>query len=180
MPHTPDGRRESPYLIPSGDVPSWRASEILPGLFQGGTHDADVVQVAHAGSGFGEPRPYDAVVTLYAWAQPVPWEVEELRYGFGDCDIALANTERILRAAHWAWRRWLSGDRVLIRCQAGLNRSGLVTALVLMLEGSDAESAIRRIPQRRSPWALCNHDFVTWLTHHASSALAQLPQLPAP
>src|SRR3954452_10984146 len=172
MPHTPDGRRESPYLIPSGDVPSWRASEILPGLFQGGTHDAAVVQVAQAGAGFGERRPYDAVVTLYAWAQPVPWEVEELRYGFGDCDIALADTERILRAARWAWRRWVAGDRVLIRCQAGLNRSGLVTALVLMLEGYDAESAIALIRERRSSWALCNDQFVVWLRSEAASAVA--------
>src|SRR3954453_15503791 len=171
MPHTPDGRRESPYPIPAGDVPSWRASEILPGLFQGGTRDDDVVQVAQAGSGFGGHRPYDAVVTLYAWAQPVPWEVEELRYGFGDCDIALADTERILRAARWAWRRWQSGDRVLIRCQAGLNRSGLVTALVLMLEGYDAESAIALIRERRSSWALCNDHFVDWLLNEAEASL---------
>src|SRR3954468_16143267 len=172
MPHIPDGRRESPYFIPAGDVPSWRASEILPRLFQGGTRDDDVVQVAQAGAGFSERRPYDAVVTLYAWAQPVPWEVEELRYGFGDCDIALADTERILRAARWAWRRWIAGDRVLIRCQAGLNRSGLVTALVVMLEGPDAECAIALIGERRSSWALCNDHFVAWLLSEAGSTVA--------
>src|SRR3954454_1122396 len=163
MTHIPDGRRESPYTIPRQDVPSWRASEIAPGLFQGGTRDDDVVQVAQAGLSFGGNRPYDAVVTLYAWAQPVPWEVEELRYGFGDCDIALADTERIMRAARWAWRRWRSGDRVLIRCQAGLNRSGLVTALVLMLDGYDAAAAISLIRRHRSSWALCNRPFVDWL-----------------
>src|SRR3954471_6435074 len=176
MPHTPDGRRESPYLIPSGDVPSWRASEILPGLFQGGTHDAAIVQVAQAGAGFGERRPDDAVVTLYAWAQPVPWEVEELRYGFGDCDIALADTDRILRAARWAWRRWAAGDRVLVRCQAGLNRSGLVTALVLMLDGYDAAAAISLIRRQRSSWALCNKHFVDWLLTEGEAALTPYRQ----
>src|SRR3954452_525404 len=176
MPHTPDGRRESPYTIPSGNVPSWRASEILPGLFQGGTRDDDVVQVAQVGSGFGGHRPYDAVVTLYAWAQPVPWEVEELRYGFGDCDIALADTDRILRAARWARRRWRSGDRVLIRCQAGLNRSGLVAALVLMLEGYDAEDAIALIRQQRSRWCLCNEHFVAWLSRQAPTLIAPYRQ----
>ena len=176
MPHVPDGRRESPYTIPAGDVPSWRASEILPGLFMGGTRDDDVVQVAQPGAGFGDERPYDAVVTLYAWAQPVPWEVEELRYGFGDCDIAFSDTERILRAARWAWRRWVAGDRVLVRCQAGLNRSGLVTALILMLEGYDAASAVELIRERRSSWALCNQHFVTWLVSEGGRAVASHQQ----
>src|SRR3954452_20248123 len=176
MPPTPNGRRESPYTIPTSDVPSWRASEIVPGLFQGGTDDADVVQVAQAGSGFGGNRPYDAVVTLYAWAQPVPWEVEELRYGFGDCDIAMSDTERILRAARWAWRRWTAGDRVLIRCQAGLNRSRLVTTLVLMLEGYEAVSAIALIRQRRSRWCLCNEHFVAWLSRQAPTLIAPYRQ----
>src|SRR3954452_21060349 len=176
MPHTPDGRRESPYTIPTSDVPSWRASEIVPGLFQGGTHDADVVQVAQAGAGFGDERPYDAVVTLYAWAQPVPWEVEELRYGFGDCDVRFADLDRVLRAARWAWRRWQDGDRVLIRCQAGLNRSGLITALVLLLDGWDPAAAVTLIRQQRSRWALCNESFVSWLLDEATTLVAPYRQ----
>jgi hypothetical protein len=130
----------------------------------GGTADHDVVHIGTLRRfDLDEPRPFDAVVTLHAWAQPVSWEVEELRYGFADGDLAAADVVRVVRAAKWAWQRWRSGDRVLIRCQAGLNRSGLVTALVLMQEGLPAREAIRMIRERRSPWALCNNAFVDWL-----------------
>jgi hypothetical protein len=154
----------APRWVARGEAPTWHASEILPGLFMGGTADHDVVHMAaDRRFDFGRQRPYDAVVTLYAWAQPVSWEVEELRYGFGDGDLDCIDVARVLRAAQWAWDRWRSGDRVLIRCQAGLNRSGLVTALVLMLNGMAAEEAISIIRQRRSSWALCNRAFVDWL-----------------
>jgi protein-tyrosine phosphatase len=146
----------APQWVDADEVPSWRGSEILPGLFMGGTADRDVVHVAaHPRYNVAKPRAYDAVVTLYAWAQPVSWEVEELRYGFGDGDVHGVDLDRLIQAAVWAWQRWRGGDRVLIRCQAGLNRSGLVTALVLMLEGYDAIDAVRLIRTQRSPWALC-------------------------
>jgi hypothetical protein len=154
----------APTRVIRDEAPSWDASEILPGLFMGGTADHDVVHVAaRRRYDFGRPRPYDVVVTLYAWAQPVSWEVEELRYGFGDGEIGGIDLGRVIRAAGWAWQRWRAGDRVLIRCQAGLNRSGLVTALVLMCEDYTADDAIRLIRERRSPWALCNRSFADWL-----------------
>lgn len=170
-----DNELAAPRWVSLGEVPSWQGSEILPGLFMGGTADNDVVHVAaRRRYDFGEPRPYDAVVTLYAWAQPVSWEVEELRYGFGDGEVARVDRDRLLRAAVWAWQRWRAGDRVLIRCQAGLNRSGLVTALVLMLDGYDAGDAIRLIRAQRSPWALCNNNFVDWLLTEAPACIAPL------
>ncbi|MFL6065576.1 MAG: hypothetical protein ACJ72G_12990 [Friedmanniella sp.] len=164
----------APRWVKPEEVPSWRGSEILPGLYMGGTADHDVTSVpAVRRYPAGQPSRYDAVVTLYAWAQPVDWEVEELRYGFGDGALTGVDLDRILRAAEWAWRRWQAGDQILIRCQAGLNRSGLVTALVLMLDGRDPEAAIRLIRQRRSPWALCNGHFVDWLAGDAASLLEQ-------
>jgi hypothetical protein len=122
----------APRWVESHEVPAWQADEILPGLFMGGTADDDVIFVPAQRVEPDDIKQYDAVVTLYGWATPATWEVEELRYGFMDSDIAYADIDRILRAARWAHDRWRSGDRVLIRCQAGLNRSGLVTALVLM------------------------------------------------
>lgn len=50
-----------------------------------------------------------------------------------------------------------------MRCQAGLNRSGLVMALVLIREGYTADEAIALIRLRRGSAALCNHQFVAWL-----------------
>jgi hypothetical protein len=106
------------------DYPSWQAEPL---------------------SGLGEPRPYDAVVTLYAWAQPVGWEVEELHYGFAGA-LHGEDISRVLRAAAWAHERWQAGDRVLVRCQAGLNRSGPVTALVLIMAGWDPAAALPARP----------------------------------
>ena len=68
---------------------------------------------------------------------------------------------------------------MLIRCQAGLNRSGLVTALVLIMAGWAPEDAIRRIRVRRSVNALCNRHFTTWLLTRAVAAVAQAGGEPA-
>lgn len=151
--------------------PSWVADEVLPGLFMGGTHDDTTVADPMQLVGLGGPREYDAVVTLYAWAQPVAWEIEELRYGFGDGALDGADLQRVLRAARWAHERWQSGDRVLIRCQAGLNRSGLVTALVLVQAGWDPAEAILHLRTRRSPHVLFNDHFVRWLVREAPAAI---------
>ncbi len=64
----------APLWVAADEVPTWHAAEIVPGLFMGGTPDHDVVhhpaiQRYDTGSG----GPYEAVVTLYAWAQPVSW-----------------------------------------------------------------------------------------------------------
>lgn len=142
--------------------PAYAPDEILPGLFQGGTEDDDVVMV-------GAPQrlrgsfPFDVVVTLYADANPAPWGVEEIRFGFYDSRLSTADAMRVLRLARDVHRRWSHGDTILIRCQAGVNRSGLVTALVLMLEGHTPQEAIDLIRRRRSPWALNNADFENWL-----------------
>lgn len=53
-----------------------------------------------------------------------------------------------------------AGRKVLIRCQAGLNRSALLAALVLIARGRSATEAIELIRAARSPHALHNPDFV--------------------
>lgn len=151
-----------------GQWPAYAPDEILPGLFQGGTEDDHTV---------GDPRPvdhyrgerrFDLVVTLYADAQPAPWGVEEMRFGFPDSDLTESAIRRVMRMARLAHERWVAGDRVLVRCQAGVNRSGLVTALILMHDGMPAEEAIALIRQRRSPVVLANADFEWFLRTEAA------------
>jgi len=72
----------------------------------------------------------------------------------------------------FGYNRWLSGDRLLVRCQAGLNRSGLVTALILMSTGLDAETAISEIRNKRADVALFNTEYVTWLLTEGAAFLA--------
>jgi hypothetical protein len=161
----------APSWVEDDLLPTELATMIVPGLYQGGTPDDAWVDTAarlHRGDDTGN---FDAVVTLFAWAQPCSWGVEELRYGFADAHPDLADMSRVVAAARWAHERWTTGARVLIRCQAGLNRSGLVTVLVLMLAGYTAQDAIRLVRERRSPYALFNPDFVDWLLEDAPASL---------
>ncbi len=153
--------------------PSELFAEILPGLFMGGTADDQTVDYPMPLPDLGEPCQFDAVVTLYSFAQPMGWGVEEMRYGFADASVEHFDTDRLLRVSRWAFERWQSGEQVLIRCQAGLNRSGLVTALALMHAGYEPGDAIRQIRQQRSQMALFNDHFVTWLVEQAPEFFKQ-------
>lgn len=163
----------APAWISADQDPTELFSEILPGLFQGGTPDDLWLDAGSDLQRREDPIDghFDAVVSLFAWSQPCDWGVEELRYGFPDAHPQHADMSRVIRAAHWAHERWTAGDRVLIRCQAGLNRSGLVTALVLMLDGWPAGEAITHIRTRRAPVALINDAFVDWLLTEAPAHL---------
>ena len=154
--------------------PEWTPNEILPGLFQGGTDDLDLVMFG-SWRRWSEQYPFDVVVTLYADANPVPWGVEEIRFGFLDADLSTSDARRVVQIARDAHLRWVQGDRVLIRCQAGVNRSGLVTALVLMLAGYQPADAIEHIRSRRSRRALSNGHFETWLITSANDAINSQP-----
>jgi len=167
--------------------PAYAPNEILPRLWQGGTEDHDVVGGPRPTNHYGNDYPFDVVVTLYADAQPVPWHVEELRFGFYDAGLTPPAVERAIALARHAHTRWQQGARVLIRCQAGVNRSGLVIvlircqagvnrsglviALTLMLAGYEPAAAIELIREQRSPAVLSNNDFVRWLMSEAAEML---------
>jgi len=168
QPHATSRDRGAPhddlYTPTWADAPAEALiSEILPGLWMGGTADDDWVDSPAPLHPVSDTSGFTAVVTLFAWARPMGWNVEELRFGFADADPRLTDMGRVLLTAEWALTRWQEGQQVLIRCQAGLNRSGLVTALVLILAGRTAREAITLLRERRSPFALCNAHFIDWL-----------------
>lgn len=144
-------------------------SEILPNLWQGGTHDFDVIGDETYARPFTSTEAYitekdfDAVVTLYQYANPVGWFVKEYRYCVYDAGIDLLDKSELFATARFAYDEWKRGKRVLVRCQAGLNRSGLVMALVLMQDGYTAEQAITLIRKKRNEYALFNKDFENFL-----------------
>ncbi len=139
-------------------------SQILPGLYMGGTDEDDVVVRARKRlPTVSDPRPFDAVVSLDAYTLPVGWHVKELRYAFVDGPLNEEQIEHIELVADWAFVEWKAGSKTLIRCQAGLNRSGLVTGLVLLRDGMKVELVIDLIREQRSEYALSNYHFVEYL-----------------
>ena len=154
----------------------------MPNLFMGGTDDDDVIQVPARMYGYKPNLPFDAIVTMYAWARPADWGIQEFRYAFPDAAMSDVNLDRLRDAVDFAFARWKAGDRTFIRCQAGLNRSGLVTALVLIKDGLEPSDAINHIRAQRHQDALCNEEFATWLMIHGQkfidSALGLDEELP--
>jgi hypothetical protein len=175
------GNKAPDWGIDYGITDLW--SEVTAGLWVGGTHDDDTVHIARAGqitryaidvepAEIG-PSQFDAVVTLYAWARPVDWGVEELRWGFMDGRMSSVDTAALAEVVAWGFRRWRAGKRILFRCQAGLNRSSLVAALVLMRAGHTADEAILLIRSGRSDQCLFNTSFVAFLQSSEAEQIAR-------
>lgn len=53
--------------------------------------------------------------------------------------------------------------KTLVHCQAGLNRSGLVAGLALVLDGMQPKVAIDLLREKRCDMVLCNETFRNWL-----------------
>ena len=143
--------------------PLW--SEVLPGLWQGGTGDEEDMNyyLSPSAKGLVTNKHFDTVITMYAYALPADWFVKELRFGVYDSDMKDFDAEELFELVKIAHRDWKSGKRVLVRCQAGWNRSGLVTALIMMRDGFSARMAIDTIREKRSRSALCNKHFERFL-----------------
>ena len=143
-------------------------SEILPGLTLGGTDDKDVIFEGIQGWGQDHTpsitiENFDTVITMYAFARPVDWFVKEFRFGIYDHDMQDFDTAELHDLVVAAHRDWKKGKRVLIRCQAGINRSGLVMALLHIREGYEAEAAIDLMRHKRGEAVLANQHFERWL-----------------
>jgi protein-tyrosine phosphatase len=155
-------------------IDDWPAAEptlILPGLWMGGLVDHEYLGAELTDAHYSFTSRFDLVVTLYADAQPAPWGVTELRYGFPDDDIPDHLITPCIPLAQHGWSAWRAGNDVLVRCQQGVNRSGLVTALILMLDGHTAADAIALLRDRRGAAVLNNPRFETWLLHRAATHL---------
>jgi len=127
------------------DVPF--ISEIAPNLWQGGCQNGLVM-----------PTFFRHLVSLY------PWESYEIKHELDSSmvvkmyDSLEQSTEQVDAIAQWVNICRKSGP-VLLHCQAGLNRSSLVAARALMLEGVAGWEAIKTLRERRSPACLCNPSF---------------------
>lgn len=134
------------------DVPY--ISEIVPDLWQGGCKH-----------GLNLPLNIKHLVSLYPW-EKYRHDEEHLRSSLTVrmYDSTSQAMDQVVSLARWVNTCRAEGP-TLVHCQAGLNRSGLVSALALMIGPEDltADEAIYMLREHRSPAVLCNPHFVKWL-----------------
>ncbi len=104
------------------------------------------------------------IVSLYPWERYVPGgELDSfVEVRLYDGSTVPPEEQLYSLATHINFCR--KHGRVLVHCQAGLNRSGLLAGLALVLGGMRASDAIAKLRAGRSPAVLCNKSFENWLT----------------
>jgi hypothetical protein len=109
-------------------------------------HGLTAVVDLEAGLDSGIPARPDGVIYLY----------------FPFADAELPTLRRLHAVARLAADLVQGGERVLVHCQMGLNRSALVAGLILVHNGMTGAAAVERLQERR-PGALYNETFCTYL-----------------
>ena len=125
---------------------------VLENLWQGGCRDGVSLQ-GH----------FKHIISLYPWERYNPdCELDsftEVRLYDGP---TVPNEKQLFSLAQWINICRVHGP-TLVHCQAGLNRSGLLTGLALVLSGMEPHEAIAKLRVGRSPAVLCNKQFEDWL-----------------
>jgi protein-tyrosine phosphatase len=127
-------------------------SKIEGNLYQGGTVE-----------GIALPGFFRHVISLYKWEQyDLNHELDSYTLVTAyDADVVplVPMLDGLARLAVSCLR---SGP-TLIACKAGLNRSGLLSALALIEMGSSPSEAIELLRRKRCPQVLCNPSFEAYV-----------------
>lgn len=108
---------------------------------------------------------FSHIFSLYQWERYTHADsTEYVAVEMYDTDRSPVDVESVEEISNRAITALGDGGNVLIKCQAGINRSNLVTARVLM-KGLDmsAREAIALLRVKRSPLVLANNVFENWL-----------------
>ncbi|QIS09158.1 protein-tyrosine phosphatase family protein [Nocardia arthritidis] len=141
---------------PMADEP-W--NEIVGGLSMGGHWVRGGVPVVVRAE-------FDVVVSLFQREGHGPGtDVEHHYLNIPDRPLLPEQLDEVFRLAELTAGAVDSGRRVLVRCEYGYNRSGLVVAGALGRLGYPVADAIELVRRRRSEWALHNQAFVEYLTN---------------
>jgi len=108
------------------------------------------------------PEEFKYIVSLYPWETYTLTEFQvktEARLQ----DVLTIPDEEQLYALARCVNVYKQQGVTLVHCQAGLNRSGLISALAFIEEGMKAVDAISLLRAKRSPAVLCNQIFEEWL-----------------
>jgi hypothetical protein len=102
------------------------------------------------------------VVSLYKWERYTLGPNTE-RHEYEMYDASDVPDADLLSAIADDVNRYRAEGKTLVHCQAGLNRSNLITALALIRSGMAPADAIALLREKRSPVVLCNAAFESWL-----------------
>lgn len=108
------------------------------------------------------PEKFKYIVSLYPWELYTLAEFQVRTEARLQDILTIPDEEQLYTLARCvnAYKRQ---GVTLVHCQAGLNRSGLISALALIEEGMKAVDAISLLRAKRSPAVLCNQVFEEWL-----------------
>lgn len=128
-------------------------TQVEDNLWQGGCRQGIVL-----------PSRFKYVLSLYQWEKyTLPEGCERVEVEMYDAGyVPDVGQLDVLSDQINEWRSREDGD-VLVHCQAGLNRSGLLTALSLVKRGMSPSMAITKLRLGRSNMVLCNQKFEEWL-----------------
>lgn len=124
-------------------------------LYQGGYVDSE-----RGSPDLGDT--FQSILSLYPWKRykfAAKTEYKELELFDSHDSLPV---KKIFEAARWVNEQKKKG-KVLVHCQAGLNRSSLILAVALILEGKTPDEAIYILRDKRSPAVLCNPSFENFL-----------------
>lgn len=108
------------------------------------------------------PDDFLHVVSLYPWEKfELGPKTRRVEHRFHDA-AEMPDLPTVYSAAGYVLGCMREG-KTLVHCQAGLNRSGLVAGLALVLDGMSPSEAIALLRGKRSPAVLCNSVFAEWL-----------------
>lgn len=131
-------------------------TQVADNLWHGGVEDGMVL-----------PSFFRHVVSLYPWEQYTVEHEVDSQLVVKMYDSLDQTFDRVDAIVAWVNECRKAGP-VLVHCQAGLNRSGLVVARALVLNEDVASGAeaIALMREQRSPAVLCNPVFERWVLEH--------------
>lgn len=127
-------------------------SHIHKNLWQGGCID-----------GVKLPDDFEFVVSLYPWEKyALGGDTARLEYELYDA-AEVPDERQLFDVAHMV-NAFADRGKTLVHCQAGLNRSGLIAGLALVLDGQGSpDDVIDLMREQRCDMVLCNGSFESWL-----------------
>lgn len=127
------------------------------------SHIKDNLYVGGCIDGVTLDADFQTVISLYKWEKyNLGPDTERFEYKMYDDSYTLP-VEQLNEIADVVSTALDKGGKVLVHCQAGLNRSNLITALALIKRGSSPKDAVALLREKRSPLVLCNPTFEQWL-----------------